>query len=172
MKHNFENALEMLLEHEGGYVNHPRDPGGETNLGVTRKTWAKWLGREIKNGEMKKLKIEDVGDLYKKEYWDRLKCDELPSGLDFFCFDWGVNSGTGRSAKALQRIIEVAQDGAIGPMTLKEVNKHEAKDLVNKMHTRRQEFYENLSTFDTFGKGWTARNKKALKQAKKLIKEK
>jgi len=79
VKHNFENALEMLLEHEGGYVNHPRDPGGETNLGVTRKTWAKWLRREIKNGEMKKLKIKDVGVLYKKEYWDRLKCDERPS---------------------------------------------------------------------------------------------
>lgn len=169
MKHNFETALEMLLEHEGGYVNHPKDPGGETNLGVTKRTWAKWLGRDINEGEMKELTFEDVAELYKKEYWDRLKCDNLPTGLDFFCFDWGVNSGTGRSAKALQRIISVAQDGAIGPKTLRALEDHNAKEVVDLMHSRRQEFYENLTTFETFGKGWTRRNKKALKQSIKLM---
>ena len=169
MKHNFETALEMLLEHEGGYVNHPKDPGGETNLGVTKRTWAKWLGRDINKGEMKELTPEDVAELYKKEYWDRLKCDNLPTGLDFFCFDWGVNSGTGRSAKALQRIISVAQDGAIGPKTLRALEDHNAKEVVDLMHSRRQEFYENLTTFETFGKGWTRRNKKALKQSIKLM---
>lgn len=169
MKHNFETALEMLLEHEGGYVNHPKDPGGETNLGVTKRTWAKWLGRDINEGEMKELTPEDVAELYKKEYWDRLKCDNLPTGLDFFCFDWGVNSGTGRSAKALQRIISVAQDGAIGPKTLRALEDHNAKEVVDLMHSRRQEFYENLTTFETFGKGWTRRNKKALKQSIKLM---
>ena len=169
MKHNFETALEMLLEHEGGYVNHPKDPGGETNLGVTKRTWAKWLDRDINEGEMKELTPEDVADLYKKEYWDRLKCDNLPTGLDFFCFDWGVNSGTGRSAKALQRIISVAQDGAIGPKTLRALEDHNAKEVVDLMHSRRQEFYENLTTFETFGKGWTRRNKKALKQSIKLM---
>ena len=169
MKHNFETALEMLLEHEGGYVNHPKDPGGETNLGVTKRTWAKWLDRDINEGEMKELTPEDVAELYKKEYWDRLKCDNLPTGLDFFCFDWGVNSGTGRSAKALQRIISVAQDGAIGPKTLRALEDHNAKEVVDLMHSRRQEFYENLTTFETFGKGWTRRNKKALKQSIKLM---
>lgn len=169
MKHNFETALEMVLEYEGGYVNHPKDPGGETNLGVTKRTWAKWLGRDINEGEMKELTPEDVADLYKKEYWDRLKCDNLPTGLDFFCFDWGVNSGTGRSAKALQRIISVAQDGAIGPKTLRALEDHNAKEVVDLMHSRRQEFYENLTTFETFGKGWTRRNKKALKQSIKLM---
>tara|TARA_R110000803_G_scaffold71299_2_gene134471 strand:- start:2491 stop:3000 length:510 start_codon:yes stop_codon:yes gene_type:complete len=169
VKHNFETALEMLLEHEGGYVNHPKDPGGETNLGVTKRTWAKWLGRDINEGEMKELTPEDVAELYKKEYWDRLKCDNLPTGLDFFCFDWGVNSGTGRSAKALQRIISVAQDGAIGPKTLRALEDHNAKEVVDLMHSRRQEFYENLTTFETFGKGWTRRNKKALKQSIKLM---
>lgn len=169
MKHNFETALEMLLEHEGGYVNHPKDPGGETNLGVTKRTWAKWLDRDINEGEMKELTPEDVADLYKKEYWDRLKCDNLPTGLDFFCFDWGVNSGTGRSAKALQRIISVAQDGAIGPKTLRALEDHNAKEVVDLMYSRRQEFYENLTTFETFGKGWTRRNKKALKQSIKLM---
>lgn len=159
----------MLLEHEGGYVNHPKDPGGETNLGITKRTWAKWLGRDINEGEMKELTPEDVAELYKKEYWDRLKCDNLPTGLDFFCFDWGVNSGTGRSAKALQRIISVAQDGAIGPKTLRALEDHNAKEVVDLMHSRRQEFYENLTTFETFGKGWTRRNKKALKQSIKLM---
>ena len=172
MRQNFDASLELMLEHEGGYVNHPKDPGGETNHGVTKRTWAKWLGREIKKGEMKKLKTTDVGDLYKNMYWDKLKADDLPSGVDFFCFDWGVNAGPGRSAKALQRAVGVTQDGAIGPMTLAAVAEHDAKDLIEKLQAYRQEFYERLSTFDTFGKGWTSRNKKAAKQSLKMMKGK
>jgi len=168
MKENFDKALEMLLHHEGGYVNHPRDPGGETNLGVTRNTYSSWVGRSIEDGEMKNLTPADVAPIYKNEYWKRLKCDDLPPGLDFFCFDWGVNSGVSRSAKALQGVIGVEQDGGIGPQTLKELADHDAKKLLQKMHDKRQGFYEGLKTFDTFGKGWTRRNKEALKQAQKL----
>ena len=93
-KENFEDCLNTILHHEGGYVNHPKDPGGETNLGVTKRVYEEWGGTK----DMKDLTEEDVGPIYKKNYWDRCKCDHLPSGLDLAVFDWAVNSGTGRAA--------------------------------------------------------------------------
>jgi len=169
MKENFDKCLELLLHHEGGYVNHPRDPGGETNHGVTRLVWERWVGRPLKDDEMKNLTQADVAPLYRHEYWKRLKGDDLPSGLDFFLFDWGVNSGTSRSAKALQGIIGAVQDGGIGPKTLKMLKEHDTKEVLQTMHNKRQGFYEGLKTFDTFGKGWTRRNKEALEQALQLV---
>ena len=168
MKHNFDKCLKMLLHHEGGFVNHPRDPGGMTNLGVTRTVYEKWVGRKVSAQEMKDLKTEDVAPLYKQKYWDRCKCDELPSGLDWSVFDWAVNSGTGRSAKALQGIIGAVQDGGIGPKTLKLVEEHTPKQMIEKMHDKRQGFYEGLKTFDTFGKGWTRRNYETREKALEL----
>ena len=114
MKDNFDECLKMLLHHEGGYVNHPKDPGGETNLGVTKRVYEKWGGTK----DMKDLTVEDVAPIYKKNYWNRCKCDDLESGVDWVVFDWAVNSGTGRAAKAIQKICGASQDGAIGPKTL------------------------------------------------------
>ena len=114
MKDNFDECLKMLLHHEGGYVNHPKDPGGETNLGVTKRVYEKWGGTK----DMKDLTVEDVAPIYKKNYWNRCKCDVLESGGDWVGFDWAVNSGTGRSAKAIQKICGASQDGALGPKTL------------------------------------------------------
>ena len=94
MKDNLDECLKMLLHHEGGYINHPSDPGGETNLGVTKKVYQEWGGTK----DMKDLTVEDVAPIYKKNYWDRGKCDDLESGVDWVVFDWAVNSGTGRSA--------------------------------------------------------------------------
>ena len=169
MKENFKKCLEMLLHHEGGYVNHPKDPGGETNHGVTRSVWERWVGRPLEVGDMKKLTHEDVAPLYKNKYWDRVKADDLPSGLDWAVFDFCVNSGVSRSAKTLQGVIDAKQDGGIGPKTLALLSKHDTKDVLNKMYERRQGFYEGLKTFDTFGKGWTRRNKETLDQALELI---
>ena len=92
---NWEKCLKLILHHEGGYVNHPKDPGGETNLGVTKRVYEEWGGTK----DMKDLTVEDVSPIYKKNYWDRIKGDELPSGLDLCVFDFGVNAGTGRAAK-------------------------------------------------------------------------
>jgi lysozyme family protein len=169
MKENFDNCLKMLLKHEGGYVNHPRDPGGETNLGVTRATYEQWVGRQVMDGEMKTLTVDDVAPIYKQNYWDKLRADELPSGVDWAVFDWGVNSGTGRSAKALQRIVGATPDGAIGPRTIASVKEMEPEKIVREMHRVRQAFYEGLKTFDAFGKGWTRRNSETLEQALHLL---
>ena len=169
MKENFNKCLTMLLHHEGGFVNHPKDPGGMTNLGVTKAVYDKWIGREATEQEMRDLTPEDVAPIYKKNYWDRVKGDDLPSGVDWACFDWAVNSGSGRPAKALQRCVGATPDGAIGPMTLRAVADNEPKKLVEGVYTQRQKFYENLKTFETFGRGWTRRNKETLDSALEMI---
>jgi len=169
MRNNFEQCMGWLLEHEGGYVNHANVPGGETNLGVTRAVYEQYVGRQVMDGEMEGLTHDDVYPIYKENYWDRLRADDLPSGVDFCTFDWGVNSGTSRAAKALQRIVGVEQDGGIGPMTLQAVAGMEPVDIVEQMHHMRDGFYRSLTTFDTFGRGWIRRNDETKEQALGLI---
>lgn len=153
----FEEALEHVLRHEGGFVNHKLDKGGITNLGVTIAVWEEWIGRESSEDEMRNLKPEDVADLYKKLYWDRVKGDDLPSGVNYCVFDAAVNSGTGRAAKWLQDAVGAVPDGAIGAKTLAKVAAHDADSLVNAYCDVRLNFLKSLKTFDTFGKGWSRR---------------
>ena len=169
MKENFEHCLEMLLHHEGGFVNHPKDPGGMTNLGVTKKVYDKWIGQESTEAEMRALTPQDVAPIYKKNYWDRVRGDDLPSGVDWCAFDWAVNSGSGRPAKAIQRCVGATQDGAIGPKTLALVFDHDAEQIIDYVHDIRQSFYERLPAFDTFGRGWTRRNQETRTQAQALV---
>ena len=161
MKENFDKCLEMLLHHEGGYVWHEEDPGGETNLGVTKKVYQDWGGTK----EMIDLTVEDVAPIYKKNYWDRCKCDELGSGLDWAVFDWAVNSGTRRVSKALQKACGAERDGVIGNKTLALANGQDVKYMIEEIGVIRQSFYESLRTFKTFGRGWTRRNKETTEKA-------
>ena len=169
MKENFDKCLEMILHHEGGYVNHPKDPGGETNLGVTKRVYEEWGGQK----NMKDLTVEDVAPIYKKNYWGRAKCDQLPSALDLAVFDWSVNSGVGRAVKKLQKMIGTVADGGIGPNTLKSLEEyirhHGLETTIENYKDIRQAFYRSLSTFNTFGKGWTRRNNETLEAALKMI---
>ena len=169
MKNNFDKCLEMLLHHEGGYVNNVHDRGGMTNLGVTKRVYDKWIGRESTEQEMRDLTPDDVAPIYKKNYWDRVKGDSLPSGLDWACFDWAVNSGSGRPAKAVQRAVGATQDGAIGPQTLGLIMEKDPEEIINYVYGVRQDFYKSLKTFETFGRGWTRRNKETLHQALEMI---
>ena len=169
MRDNFEQCMGWLLEHEGGYVNHPSDPGGETNLGVTRAVYEQYASRQVMDGEMEGLTHDDVYPIYRENYWNRVRGDDLPSGVDWSVFDWGVNSGTSRAAKALQRIAGVEQDGGIGPMTLQAVLEVEPAEIVEQMHHMRDGFYRSLSTFDTFGRGWIRRNDETKEQALNLL---
>ena len=154
---NWIKCLETILHHEGGYVNHPKDPGGETNLGVTKRVYEDFGGTK----DMKDLTREDVEPIYKKNYWDRVKGDQLPAGLDLCVFDFGVNAGTGRAAKYLQTLIGTVADGGIGPNTLKTldsyIQKNGVENTIKSYQADRQKFYESLDTFATFGKGWTRR---------------
>jgi len=120
---------------------------------------------------MRDLTPEDVAPIYKKKYWNRVQSDYLSDGLDWTCFDWCVNSGSKRPAKALQRIIGAKADGAIGPKTLQLVADCDPVELIEKMFDARQSFYEGLTTFDTFGRGWTRRNKETLEQSLEMAGE-
>ena len=168
MQANYDKCLETILHHEGGYVNHPKDPGGETNLGVTKRVYLEHGGTK----DMKDLLVEDVAPIYKKGYWDKMKGDELPNGLDLCVFDFGVNAGPGRSAKYLQTMIGTVADGGIGPNTLKAVEAYVSEHGINKsienFQEARQGYYEKLSTFETFGRGWTRRVTETTDLAKTL----
>jgi lysozyme family protein len=157
MKDNFDAALKAILHHEGGYVNHPADPGGMTNLGVTKRVWEEWVGHEVDEKTMRGLTPEIVGPMYKAKYWDKIKGDDLPTGVDYCVFDAAVNSGPGRAAKWLQSCVGVEPDGGIGPKTLAAVAAVEPADLVEDYAKRRLSFMMDLKTWDTFGKGWGRR---------------
>ena len=124
MKDNFEQCLAWLLKHEGGYVNSEHDPGGMTNKGITARVYEQWLSETVDSEPviteeiMRNIPDNHVAQIYREEYWNRVAGDKLPAGLDWSVFDWAVNSGVGRSARTLQKIIGVTADGGIGPITL------------------------------------------------------
>lgn len=157
MKANFDAALKAILHHEGGFVNHPNDPGGMTNLGVTKTVWEEWVGHPVDEKQMRALTPDLVAPLYKKKYWDKIKGDDLPDGVDYAVFDAAVNSGPGRAAKWLQGCVGVEQDGGIGPKTLAAVAAFDPKELVEDYAKRRLSFLMDLPHWGTFGKGWSRR---------------
>lgn len=157
MKLNFDASLRKVLTHEGGYVNHPKDPGGMTNLGVTKRVWDAWIKRPSTEAEMRALKPTDVAPLYKSRYWDAVRGDDLPAGVDYAVFDAAVNSGPKRAAKWLQRAVGVADDGLIGPATIAAANAMRPADVVNGLSSARLRFLQSLKTWPVFGKGWGRR---------------
>ena len=170
---NYKDALSVILHHEGGYVNHPKDPGGITNMGVTKRVYEEWVGHEVDADTMRALTEDDVAPIYEKNYWGRVKADNLPAGLDLCVFDFGVNAGTGRAAKYLQRLVGAGVDGAIGPGTLGKVDEFvEANGVevaIREYQDARQGYYESLSTFETFGRGWTRRVSETTEKALTMI---
>ena len=157
MNINFEKSLALILKSEGGYVNHPSDPGGMTNLGVTKRVWEEWVGHEVTEQTMRDLTPAIVGPMYKAKYWDMVKGDNLPKGVDYAVFDLAVNSGPGKAAKTLQSVLGANPDGQIGPATLRTLEAADPRDVATKVCEARLAFLQGLATFATFGKGWTRR---------------
>lgn len=169
MKENFDEALAAVLHHEGGFVNHPADPGGMTNLGCTKKVWEEWVGHPVDEATMRGLKPADVAPLYKAKYWDKVRGDDLPAGVDYVVFDAAINSGPGRAARWLQEVVGVTADGAIGPGTLKAVAAFEPAELVSAYQAKRLQFLQGLNTWGTFGKGWGRRVAEVGGAAQKMV---
>ena len=167
MNQNFDKCMEMLLVHEGGFVdgNKIGDPGGLTNMGVTKKTWDDYYGDDIDEEGMKNITVDDIKPIYRTNYWERCRCQDLPSGVDWAVFDWAVNSGPGRAAKALQRAVGALEDGAVGPQTLMAVQASQPEEIINRIAVHRDSYYRSLSTFDKFGRGWIRRNDETREQA-------
>lgn len=161
-RQRFARAYPMLLRHEGGYVDHPRDPGGVTNLGVTLGTARAWRldidgDGDVDKNDVRLLTPASAEPVYHAGYWLKARCDALPPGVDYMIFDLAVNSGTGRAARYLQRAAGVKEDGVIGPKTLAAVATLNPARLVERLSDIREEFYRSLPTFPTFGKGWLRR---------------
>ena len=155
MQGNFQECLELILKAEGGWVNHPSDPGGETNLGVTKRVWEEYVGHPVES--LKKLTKEDVAPLYEQKYWRPCYGEVLPRGLDFFCFSFGVNAGCGRSVKLLQQSLGLVSDGIIGPRVMQKLRESNIADVIKGFSESRREYYKSLKTFPIFGRGWLNR---------------
>jgi lysozyme family protein len=157
MKENWDECFAMVIKSEGGFVNNPHDPGGMTNLGVTRSAWQGYLNRDVTETEMRALTPDIVKPFYKAFYWDRIKGDSLPNGVDYAAYDLAVNSGPHKAAQYLQEIAGVPVDGMIGPKSLEAINACDAKETADSICDMRLDFLKKLSTFSTFGRGWTDR---------------
>lgn len=171
MNSNFEQCLEKLLVHEGGFVNHPSDPGGMTNLGVTKQVWEEWVGHPVSEKEMRNLTPLMVAPLYKRKYWDACHADDLVSGVDYAVFDVAVNSGVGRAIKLLQSCVGATPDGGYGSITTALVKKAEDDPtrLIELYCAKRLEFLETLKSFPVFGKGWSRRVSEVRSTALNLV---
>ena len=164
-KTRFERCLDEVLRFEGGYADHPSDPGGATNLGITRKTLARWRAVtpwwSLAKTEVQGLDRTEAAKIYRSSYWDRANAGKLPAGLDLALFDFAVNSGPDRAVKALQTRLGVVADGQVGPLTLAAIKTQialkGAAGLIDALCDRRLDFLTRLATFAVFGKGWTAR---------------
>lgn len=156
----FDDAVKIILKHEGGYVDHPSDPGGETNYGISKRAYP---DEDIAN-----LTVERASELYKRDYWDRIKGDDLPYAIALCVFDTAVNSGVSRASRWLQETCNATPDGVIGPNTVRNVlnaweNNHSY--VLTTYMDKRLTFLKKLSTWDTFGRGWERRVNETLEDA-------
>lgn len=157
MNRNFQRALSLVLKHEGGFSNHAQDPGGATNKGITIATYRRYINRKGAPDDLRRITDEQVATVYRKHYWDKVKADDLPSGVDYAVFDFAVNSGPSRAAKYLQAVTGVKQDGIIGPETIAAATWSDPGATINALCDNRMKFLRGLKTWPTFGKGWTSR---------------
>lgn len=154
MNSNFEQSLALVLKSEGGFAMLPHDPGGMTNLGVTKATYEQFVGHPVDEATMRGLTPAIVAPLYKKMFWDACHCDDLPDGLDYAIFDFSVNSGASRAIKTVQKCVGATPDGVIGPMTMTAILRVNPKQLIHDLCAARLSFLQALPTWQYFGKGW------------------
>lgn len=155
-KGNFKACLAVTLPHEGGYVNHPKDPGGHTNKGVTLATMRSFYpGATVT--DLKKITNAQVQRIYEAGYWSPVAGEKLPAGVDLSVFDYGVNSGPSRSVKDLQRVLNIKVDGKAGPQTEQAAGKANGKAVIQAHCARRLSFMRSLKIWETFKRGWSRR---------------
>lgn len=154
---SYDAALARVLAHEGGYSNHPDDPGGPTNFGITIADYRRYVKPDATAADVRAMTLDEARTIYRARYWDALACDALPAGVDYAVFDYGVNSGIGRAAKVLQRLLDVEVDGRIGPLTLAAAVRRDPAALIAALCDERLAFLKSLKTWPVFGTGWSRR---------------
>jgi lysozyme family protein len=168
---SFKECLDLVLKSEGGWTGPQGlkgDPGGETNLGVTKRVWEEYVGHPVKT--LKNLTKDDVAPLYEQKYWRPCYAEVLPRGLDFVVFSMAINAGTGRSVKLLQQSIGCVPDGIIGPRTRELISSSNGATLIAKFSETRREYYRSLKLFSVFGKGWLNRADHEEAKALQMVK--
>lgn len=170
----FKESLDRVLAHEGGYTNHPSDPGGPTNWGITIHDARRYWKKDASAGDVRAMPRSVACDIYRSKYWDAQRCDALPAGLDYIMFDYGVNSGVGRSGKVLRRVCGMRADAsAVTDEVLAEVRKRNPEKIIVAMCDERLRFLQSLRTWRVFGKGWGRRVAEsqvaALKMARRSL---
>src|SRR3954469_13776614 len=156
---SYGEALAQLLAHEGGYSNHPADPGGPTNFGITLGDYRKFVKPKATTADVRGMKLSEAKDIYRAKYWDAIRGDELPAGVDYCLFDYAVNSGTGRAPKVLQRVLGIGVSGRIDNYTIAAANEANEKETINAICDERLKFLKSLKTWSVFGAGWSRRVK-------------
>lgn len=155
---NFDEALRRLLVHEGGYTNHPSDPGGPTNFGITIGDYRRHVKPDASAADVRAIAVADAKAIYRRHYWNALRCDDLPAGVDYAVFDYGVNSGIGRAGKVLRRALGLSdKTHVVDDSVLRAVAGREAAQLVAAICDERLAFLKRLRTWPVFGAGWGRR---------------
>jgi len=169
MRESLPAALEHIRAEEGGYVDHPDDPGGCTNMGITLATYRHHINPGAMCEELRAMRWEEAETIYRRSYWNAVHGDALPVGLDLVVLDMAVNAGPRRALMLLQRALGVAEDGIVGPVTCAAIERTHPEDLVNAYSAVRLDYYRSLKTWPTFGRGWRGRTRRARHRALGLI---
>jgi len=165
----FDRCLELVLIEEGGFSNHPKDPGGATNFGITKATYEDWIGTTVSVERMQSLKVKDVWPIYRTKYWNPVRADDLPDGINLIVFDAAVNSGPRRAARWLQMCVHATVDGAIGPKTIAATKACDPATVIRQYQQERLFFMQSLDIWKTFGKGWEKRVRRVQDNALKML---
>lgn len=168
MQRNFARALELVLKHEGGWSDHPADPGGATMKGVTLQNFRRYIKKDGTKADLRRITNAQVAEVYRRFYWDAVRGDELPDGVDYAVFDFGVNSGPKRAIRYLQTVVGVVPDGDFGPMTMEAIHRRSAGAIIDQLCANRLTFLRGLKTWKTFGKGWERRVTDVRVQARRM----
>lgn len=153
---SYDAALARVLAHEGGYGNHPSDPGGPTNFGITVADYRRYVKPDATAADVKAMTRDAATTIYRARYWDALICDDLPAGVDYAVFDYGVNSGVARATKVLRRKLALADNAAVA-VVLRAAGTADAAKLIAAICDERMAFLQSLKTWPVFGKGWSRR---------------
>jgi lysozyme family protein len=154
---SYDEALRRLLVHEGGYSNHPSDPGGPTKFGIMLADYRRYVKRNATAADVRVMQVGEAKAIYRAKYWNAMRCDELAAGIDYCLFDYAVNSGTGRAPKVLQRLLGCPVTGGMNDATVRLANARDAKRLIAEICDERLRFLRSLRTWPVFGNGWSRR---------------
>lgn len=146
---NFDQAFEYVIGHEGGYANNPRDPGGETKFGISKRAYPQ--------EDIADLTIMRAREIYRRDYWDRCQCDQLPAWITFHVFDAAVNSGVRQASLWLQRAVGAQPDGIIGTKTIATARRADPGTTIARYNAARLQFMTERGEWSTFGRGWARR---------------